>query len=330
MSINPYTPTTFSSPIVNPSVGGSGTPYPYVSPSEFQFAPTAVDTLNLVPGGTAQDQTQSLSDTLGRASAWADRFLFGADPASKGASLCATLSIETVRTKVLNGELRLICSYRPIIQVNGVDIGASMSSLSTIGSAAAAATRIGMRTIYVPMIGIPVRSGDTGTPNPIQSLGGHYTAVWSYVNGYPHTELASDITSGTSSCTLLPTDGGTGLLGVIPGFTQFTIVDGANTEQFTVATVNGTTVTSSAPFQFSHTLPTAPDFIPVTTLPKDVSLAVIYLATAIIKTQGDSGLVLAELTEPKSVSKFSGDEFSDVAIAMRLLQPYRIHTKQKV
>ncbi|MDE2106428.1 MAG: hypothetical protein KGL39_54940 [Patescibacteria group bacterium] len=337
-TISPYTPTPFSTPVANPAVGGSGTPYPYVSNSQFDFAPTGVDTSNLYPGGSAQQQAQVLADVLRRSSAWADRIAFGADPAAKGASLCATLSVEVAEVPILNGEIRLVCDYKPIIQINGVDTGPNMGALSGIGDNVAGQIRIGRRTIYVPMWAQGVRNNDVGNPNPYNTLSGKVVAVWSYVNGYPHTQLVSNITAATSICTVQPTDGASGLLGIIPNQSQFTIVDGANTESFTVQAVGSTvvsgitypTLTSVTPFKNSHIVPTAPDFLPVTSLPADVSQAVIFLTTALIKTEGDNSLVLEELTEPKQVQKEYGDEFTDVTFAMKMLHSFGVRTKQKV
>lgn len=330
MAITPYTPTPFATPVANPAIGGTGTPLPYVSVSEYQFAPTAVDTTSLVPTGSAEDQLQSLADTIRRASGWADRIVFGADPAAKGASLCATLSVESAYVPVLKGQLRLVCDYKPIIQVNGIDVGPSMSTLQSIGNNIAQNVSIGRRTIYVPVLNFSVRQNDLGNPNPYVGTIGKYQAVWSYVNGYPHTMLADAAIAGTSTVVVQPTDGGTGLLGVIPNVTQMTIVDGSYTEQFLITAVSGTTLTTAVPLQFDHHLPVGPDSIPVTTLPSDVSLAVIYLTTVLIKTQGDAALVLDEMREPRRIRQVIGDQFEDFNMAAKLLHPFRVRIKQKV
>ena len=329
MSIVPYTPTPFTTPVANPAVGGSGTPYPYISVSEYMFAPTAVDTQNLNPQGSGEDQIQSLSDVIRRASSTADQYLFGADPSAKGASLCATLSVETGLFPILKGELRLICDYKPIVQVNGIDIGPSMGNLTSIGNTLAGQLRIGRRIIHVPVMNYAVRAGDTGNPNWNSGYGGNYVAVWSYVNGYPHTLLNASVVAGTSTISVLPTDGGTGLLGIINTQTQMTIVDGSYTERFTVQSVSGTTITSTTPFQFNHTLPSSPDTIPVTTLPGAVNQAVIFLTTALIKTEGNAALVLDGMNSPKEVEAAIGGWGHDVEMACKLLHPYKIHVKAK-
>ncbi len=337
MSIAPYTPTPFTVPVANPAVGGAGVPYPYVSVSQFQSSPTDIDTSELLPlGGDMEAQSRALADVLEQASAWADRICFGADPAAKGASLCASLSVESARVPIINGTLRLVCDYKPILQVNGVDIGSDMGSLSSVGDVIAQRLQIGRRTVYVPLYAAVRRSSDTApglSPSAYfpASMGGspRVMAVWSYVNGYPHTLLAADIVAGSSTCTVRPTDGGTGLLGIIPGVTQLRIVDGVNSESFVVASVTGTTLTSATPFQYAHTLPASPDSVPVTALPADISRAVIFLASALIKTRGDNSLALAEITEPRQIQRQSGGQFEDVHQAMRLLNPFKIRVKAK-
>ena len=318
----PYSPTPFTSPVVNPAIGGAGTPIPYISNSQYAFAPTAMDVSNLIDGGTPAAQTRALADVIRRASAWADRVCFGADAAAKGASLAATLSVQSAQLPVLGGELRLVCDYKPIIQVNGVDLGANMASLAPLADASVIS--IGRRTIYVPLsAGIVGRDNGALLMSP---QGSRYTVVWSYVNGYPHTSLAAGVVAGASSITVAATDGGTGLLGVLPGM-RMSIVDGQNTESFTVDTVTGSTITTKAPLAFPHALPASPDFLPVTAIPDEVEQAVILMTTALIKTRGDNSLVLDGITEPKEAQSVAGDEWSDMDIALQMLAPYRVRIK---
>ena len=328
MTVTPYAPTPFTTPVANPAMGGAGVPYPYISVSEYAFAPTAMDTMSLVPSGESQDQIQSLADTIQRASAWIDRFTMGMDAAAKGASLCATTSVETDLVDVINGTLRLVCNYKPIIMVNGVNIGASMASMSPVSSSVQSLIRFGIRTIYVPLLPFPGRNGTLLNPTPAPiSIANHFVAVWSYVNGYPHTYLTEPITAGQQTCVVAPTDGGSGLLGIIPNVTQMTIRDGSLTERFTVQSVSGTTITPTVPFTNAHALPTWPDFLPVTAMPADIRDACIFATTFLIKTRGDNSIVLDELTEPKQVQKVAGDEWSDLTWAMHSLEPFRVRYK---
>lgn len=329
--VAPYTPTAFSSPLVNPSVGGWIKPTPYISVAQYQYAPTAMDTVNLVPDGEATDQTQALYDTIIRASGWADRFVFGASPSGKGASLCASQSVETAWVKVLQGELRLVCSYKPIVEVDGIDIGCSPAAVQPISANQASSIRIGTKVIYVPFIGSAVTLGGLSDTLPGYGYGTRQQrlyAVWSYVNGYPHLQLAADAAASTESITVLPNGPGNTLLGVYPG-TPLSIDDWGQTESITVASVSGTTINLTEPLVNEHTIPTAPDFTPVTALPADVIQAVIFLTTALIKTRGDNSIVLDGITEPRAIKPTADAVTEDVENAFHLLRPFRSASKIK-
>lgn len=341
----PYTPTAFAAPIINPAIGGTGVnPVPYISVSQYNFAPTAMDTSTLIENGNQAAQTQALYDTIRRASRWADRYCFGADPAAKGASLAATLSVESAQAKIIRGEIRLVCDYKPILEVVGIDVGTDPSAVSTVGAQIAAATRVGRRTLYVP-VGYsgwttqPTASFDSSitfdgsAPAPVSTPGrrwdGTVYAVWSYVNGYPHNQLAQNIEADATQVVVKATDGAGGVYGVYPG-TQLTVIDGASTETVTVTSVTPGTATctiGTTAFADSHTAPAGPDFLPVTALPEDISLAVIFFTTSLIKTRGDNSLVLDEVREADQMHSSMGDVAEDVAYAMELLDPYRVRIK---
>lgn len=327
MGITPYTPTAFTTPAVNPAVGGAGVVYPYASNTVFRYTPTAMDTTHLVARQDELGQANVLANVLAQASGWADRICFGQDASGKGASLCATVSVETDYVTPINGTLRLLCDYKPIIEVLGIDIGYSMNALASIGDSTASQLRIGRRTITVPLIPYVSRGSSVAYP-PVSAMLGQYVAVWSYVNGYVHTKLAAAATAGASTLEVAATDGNGGLLGVIPGFTRLVIQDEpATQETVLVQSVSGTTITTASPLQFAHPLPAAPDFTPVTALPAEVSRAVVFLAEALIKTQGDNSLILQAVSEPKKMEATQGEPMYDVHMAMAMLQPFMMRYK---
>jgi hypothetical protein len=340
----PYTPSQFPAAVVNPATGSIGAPpIPYVSVSEYTFAATAMATKSLNPGGTAQQNTQSLADTIRRASRWADAICFGADASSKGASLAASLSVETAKVRVLSGEIRLVCDYRPIVAVTGVDIGPDMSSLAGVDSSTAAQMRIGRRTLYVPCVPTWVSNG-AWTPSPF-GMTGWLTAVWSYVNGYPHTQLAQNVAASATSCVVAATDGSGGLWGTYPASgafpgTALTVTDGAATESVFVAAIAANTPSAgfatltTSPFANAHTVPAAPDFLPVSAIPADIHQAVISLTTMLIKTRGARAMVMPAVAggSPAGSTKQSlaqAGALEDWDIASQLLRPYRSPSKQK-
>jgi hypothetical protein len=289
-----------------------------------------MSTNDLIPSSqttqsNAAAQEQALVDTLRRASEWTDRICFGAVASSKRTGLRASINVEVDQVPVINGYLKLYCDIKPIAEVRGVDVGIVMGSLVTIGPSLAAGIRIGRRTIYVPY-SVPYFSAsfrnyaETQPPSKL-------TVVWAYVGGFPHTALAANIVHGTSTATLTPTDGSTGLLAVYPG-TSMEIVDGVNTEYFVVQTVNNNVVTSTTPFVNDHSIPLSPDFIAVTAVPPGVRLATTYLNTALLKTRGDSSISLEEITQPRSIEKVAGDVWTDITIAKDMLKPYKSHVKK--
>lgn len=330
--VTPYVPTPLATPILNPSIASVDAPaFPYISVSQYTFAPTAMAVNSLVKGGTDAQNTQALADTIGRASSWANLICFGSDASGSQASLAASLSVQAGYMPVRGGEVRLVCNYKPVIEVIGIDTGASPALLASIGPSAASMVRIGSRTIYVPAMSgfLTSRPGDSaafgvGTNSSVY-------AVWSYINGYPHTQLAEAIAAGTTSCTVKATNGAGGLFGVYPG-TQMTIADGGNTETITVTgiTANGTTtILTTTPFLYNHLVPAPPDFLPVSALPAGVVQAVISLTTCLIKTRGARAMVLPTLPggAPTRQAFAEAGALEDWDIALKILTPYRIHLK---
>ena len=346
MTVSPYLPTVLATPAVNPATGSTASPpISYISISEYLYAPTAMSIASLKPGGVEADQNQVLADTIRRASAWADSMCFGSDPAGKGVSLAASLSVQSTWTTIKSGELRLICDYKPILELVGCDVGLDPSSVTSIGTVASSA-RFGRRTIYVPWYGLPFRSGDT-SPSvlPNSYTYGRLYAVWSYVNGYPHTQLVTSVTAGATSCVVDATDGNGGLWGVFPASgafpgTELTFIDGVNTERVFVQSIatdtpsSGKTTLTTTAFANAHTVPSAPDFIPVSAVPADVHQAVISLTTMLIKTRGARAMEMPRIPGQMPTQKWMNNQilaqagaFEDFQIADQLLTPYKVRMK---
>jgi hypothetical protein len=326
----PFAPELFDAPILNPAVGGFGKPFPYISPSTYKFAPTAMDLGNLVPNHRGQSQEQALASVINRACGRADRFCFGADPAAKGASLCATLSVESTTTMVKSGEIRLVCDYKPIIGLMGLAVGTYPGDLCNVGSAAANFITFGRKVIYVPAW--VVSPSYPGSPAPFLRLGvgGALYVVWSYINGYPHTYLTEAATAGESTVTVQASGPNDSVYGVFPG-TQLDIVDDTNRETITVASsyIGGLTLPTTTPLLYNHSVPDAPDFVSVTAIPADVEQALIFMTTHLIKSRGDASMVLDELIEPRASREETGASGSDLFDALELLNPFRAMTKIK-
>lgn len=334
----PYIPTALATPVVNPTVGALGAaPIPYISNSEYQFAPTAMSIGTLVPGGTTARQQQSLADVLRRASRWADNICFGADPAGK-ASLAASVAVEAAYVPVVQGQIRLPCDYRPT-ELIGLDVGASPATLASVGSTLAAQARILRRTIVLPVqAGFAMRPNTQPVQMPYAGQAGRIYAVWSYLFGYPHTRLAASVTAGATTCTVTATDGAGGLWGVYAASgaflgTQLQVIDGMRTEIVAVKSVTAgtstTTLTTSA-FRYAHTLPASPDFLPVTALPEDIHQACITLASMLIKTSRGSRTMEMPARpggQPDRQRLAQAGAMGNWENALSLLHPYGIRQK---
>ncbi len=340
----PYTPIVLSTPVLNPSVGTSGAPpLAYLSNSQFLAEPTAISGADLAPAGNSGAQSAALALVLEEASSWANEIAYGVDAASDGASLAASLSVESMFTKVRQGELRLLCDYKPIIELVGCDVGANPSSVASIGTVSSLA-RFGRRTIYVPWSpSLTFRQGDTpAQPYAVVGTYGRVYVVWSYVAGYAHTKLVADATVGATTCSVAATDGNGGLWGVYPASgafpgSQLHIVDGASSESVFVTSITpgsgasiGTTVLGTTPFAYAHTVPNAPDFLPVTMLPANVRRAVVQLAMALIKVRGSRAMVMPETVggRPSRQALAQAGGLEDYEIAVKILGNYAVRLKK--
>jgi hypothetical protein len=333
----PFIPTPIANPVMNPAIGWTGArPIPYISNSQFQFAPTALTTKDLVPGGDAAAQAQSLANTIRRATGIINRMCFGASASSKGGSLAASLVVDSARIRIKGGELRLICDYTPLVQLVGVAVGAGMSSLSDLAPALIAQASPGRKTWTIPYggLGAVFRGGDSPAYVPAPGSAGSVYTVWSYINGYPHTALAANVAADATSCVVKATDGNGGLWAVIaasgsfPG-TGLQIVDNEFTEEVSVLAIIpntpsvGLTTLTTTPFEYAHTVPsTGPDFIPVTAVPDDVHQATISVVEFLIKTRGARGLSLPSTAGGKpgpQSKKGQAGVFADYETALNIL-----------
>ena len=335
MSIGPFVPVPQGTAIVNPEAGGSGAPpLPHISNAQFQFAPTAVSGTSLIKGGTPQQNAQALADTILQASRWADDICFGQDPSDTGASLAASLAVESATIRIKKGELRLLSNYRPLVQLVGVAVGSGMSTLANIDSSLFAMARPGRRTWTIPFAGpnMLFRSGDSAVSTPYSGAAGAVYCVWSNVTGFPHTKLLDAVAANATTCVVASTDGNGGLWGVFPasgGFpgSRLRIVDQGNTESIFVQSIavntpsaGQTTLTTSA-FVYAHTIPTAPDFIPVTAIPETIGRAVISLAACLIKLQGSRAMVMSSTVggKPSKQALAQAGAMEDFEIAEQIL-----------
>lgn len=319
-----FIPTPLATPIVRPSAYSAYKAAAYLSCSEYRFAPTSVSTKGLVPGSTdgAVDSTASLAAVIARASKWMDDHCFHGDDGSLAASVAYEQMAVTMKP---DGSLVLICNFKPIREVVGVGLGPTASQMSDIGQNAANNLLIGDKTITLPggfCSGYP-------TPwfGPWPSINGVVIATYSYVAGWPHSFLTADASAGDMEITVTPAIASDLLLYGAYAGTALTIKDDANTETvFLASTPTGLTLDLVSPLQYGHTVPDAPDAIPVTALPAALEEACIAMVNVLIKTQGMRAQVLpgAIGQQPAGTQQAvaRAGALGDFTLACKLLKPF--------
>ncbi len=314
-----FVPEKFTVPAVSPDTASLFRRAPYLSPSEYQAAPTAVGTGGLVPGGSQEENQGQLLSVINRASGWLDAICFH----RADGTLAASPSTESawVRPKD-DGTLMLVCNYKPILACTALAVGTGPSNMSSLGNEGAEAITIQGPVIMLAPVSSVFQAFSAFPPR----IRGRTYAVWEYVNGYPHTLLATEAKAGATSIKVEPSEpGGTEVAGIFPG-TQLTIHDGANTEIVVVHEVEGLTLKLTSALQYGHVLPSAAfDSIRVSAIPYDVEQACISLVSCLIKTRGTRAMTLPQAMpgggSPGQVAIQAGG-LQDFEIAYELLKPY--------
>jgi hypothetical protein len=304
---------------------------PYISVTEYENAPTAIDINNLIPGGDARVQQQALKEIIGRASSWIDQFTCGA-----WGTLAATQNVENGRVWGNRlGQLIVHPKYWPILSVDAFAYGLAGAGQdgnywgasgdwnsdsfngSGYGGTTASITPAG--NIWVePQQFVVVPSGAT-TWNVNSSYGigpAEYFARWTYTNGWPISTLSASAVAGAASISV------TTVTGIYPG-TMLTLYDMPNDEQIQVApnyTIGASVVPLTMPLQFNHQSTAV-----VTNLPPAVKQAAILATNALIKQRGSGALVvhdIGEVTQTEGHGPQSNAQ--DWGEAEDLLRPYRM------
>lgn len=317
----PFAPTPFTTTVVAPQVTSAFRRFPYISCSEFQNAPTAVATGTLTPNGNTAQSQQALADTIMRASGWIDEHCFH----SSDGTLAASISVESAWVNAKQRGLRLICRYRPILEVVGVALGANPGQLSSLTSNAGLSIDGKIITIPPTTLGSAQQVGDL-LPLITTGYAGSWYTVWSYVNGFPHTALAANVAQGATSIQVQPTLPGSSTVAGVYAGTQLTIFDGVSTETVVAsAAPTGTTITLQAGTAFAHTIPAAPDTIRVSSIPRAVEQACISLTSCLIKVRGTRAMVMPTGPgggTPSKQALIQAGGLEDYELACELLKPF--------
>ena len=275
----------------------------YISISEYIAAPTAMDTTQLVVGGTADQQAQALAGVIDRASSAVDVFCRQV--------LAATYATQSQWCVVkTSGYISLVCTQKPVLELTSLSMGPDPSSIAAVTAPSNVSFGTGVISLQPSINGSNVFS------------------EWTYVNGWPHTQLAVDATAGATSITVAgtPTAPTGGPLGIYPG-TTLNIYSGPSAETIAVASTytGGNVIPLVSPLVNSYSVPPSPDVISVSGLPPAVRQATISLTTAFIKNRGDAALILNDLNAPSQMQSMTkdADGSEDIALAKDLLAPFR-------
>jgi hypothetical protein len=283
--------------------------------AEYAVAPTGVDLSNLLPSGTAAEQTARLSELIGRASSICDGFC--------DQVLGATTDTETERLSVNRaGEIYVHPRNWPVIAVTDFRYGSAPTLVSALTDLSGVWVETHGFTVTTPVIGLgptnqgPLQFGGIAAP------GRRMFCQWTYVNGWPNTTLAAPVLAGANTFTVVDPTGiyasnGTHLT-IYDGTVSATGVPAVTERGLLVTGVLGSVVTVSPPLAYGHIAG-----VGVSALPDAVKQAVIYLTTALIRSRGSDAIVLESMTSGRMVQSSEGSEVHNLVLAADALDRYR-------
>lgn len=277
---------------------------PYLTVAEYRQAPTAVDTNDFVANGSAALNDAELTNVIARASSWMD--------AHCGQVLAATLDTESFRARMSrDGMLRVHPRYWPIVAVTAASYGSTPSYMQTIDVSSA---WLEPQAVVFPLDGAGVFLGSLQFSRVYNPTAEQFVTM-SYVNGYANSLLTAQAAASASTLTVKDRTG------FVPS-QPFTIYDGASTEVVTVAasytaTTGAGTVTLAAATSYAHA-----SGLSVSALPPAVKQAAIYMVNVIVKSRGNSALVMGGLT-PSQIVTSNPHTSNDYEMACSLLRPFR-------
>lgn len=250
---------------------------PYITVPEFLAAPTWLDSQNLIPGGTQDQQEEELFNVLLRATGWANRIA--------EQTLGGHVVIESDRYPVDRwGNVYIVPLNNPVRQVNAVAIGSDFQNMALIPITAT--------NPWIERQESLILSQWTGGANlsslqfgpPVSAGCDEVFVQFKYVAGYCSTVLSAPASAGATQITVADPTGlqsavTGGLLGTIPGSVA-RIWDPGVEEAVQVADnwVAGTNpVLLASPLQFAHAAGAG-----VSELPAEVHQAIGELAVGLL------------------------------------------------
>lgn len=293
----------------------AGLPYtPYLTVAEYQNDPDAIDTSDLVPGGTPQQNADALYQKIIQASSWMDTFCHYV--------LGATIDTETCRARIRSdGYLKVPTRGVPIREIEYFNLGLFPSGMASLSNSVIGDIWTEENIIWIPAYLSENSGGRTGVS--FFGPGDKVFCQFQYVNGYANTLLSGNVSAGGTSIPVKSS------LGIYPGM-QLTIYDIGFTETILVDSsyVGGVGASTTIPLQVGTTLQfNHSSGVSVSDLPATAKKAAILATSAHIKTRGGGAMIMESVTEENPGKEESGEAggVEDLALAASLLQKFRIN-----
>lgn len=211
--------------------------HPYVSVAEFRRHPTFLDSQNLVTAGTGPDQDAALRNILLTASQLADDKV--------NMPLAAHVRTEQVRLfPTPSGQLRYHPDHAPVLEVLSMGSGPRPGEITATASPSVWIEHNG-RVVIATTAGGSSFGPALQFGGPPAGVGGEVMVTWTYVAGYPATQLTAAAADGATTLAVRDTTGikaGSVLRLWTPGLE----------ETVTVGAVAGNTLTLASPLTLDH------------------------------------------------------------------------------
>lgn len=267
---------------------------PYITPVEFQNAPTGLDLASLIPGGSPQAQTAALQEQILRASSWMDLECHQV--------LAATQDVEVARVRVHDdGRMTIFPRCFPVRAVTAISTGWDAQSLTPMTSLANIIVGNRSFTVWDTASYVDFMFGSGVQFSPIRTDRYRLWVQYAYPNGYPVTVLASGCTQGATSLSLISA------LGVVPGMT-LSLTDNPNDETVTVSAsyVLGANPVAVSATQYAHA-----QGVSVSSMPWALKQACIEATAGFIQERGKETLSMASLTGGPVMARSAGSSGND-------------------
>lgn len=291
----------------------------YLTVEEYKRVPSGINTENLdyfsgITNSNAQDA--ELLNVIQRASSFIDSFC------TLPYGFSATLVTETKATTMAgDGYLRIRTNSIPIIELKSLRYRMFPGSqwLDLDLNSVQMYERYFETSMLVPYYGSPITGYSypvTGpyfpylSPNLQANLQDRrMTVQYSYVSGYPHTEISVDALAGDSTITVVDSTG------IKAGMT-LTIYDGAFQEDVYVsADPVSNAISLSRPLLHNHK-----SGVGFSSIPADIKQACILLVNYFLKERSVNSITMEGVTNPL-MQKY--DDVRDIDLAKQLLRKYK-------